>query len=190
MSRIASRDRTIAMLALALCLFLPGCPTRTPNPYALSEANILALRSANGGPVSVGAFSNAEGVDSKFLCPGAGGTIKPPNGLSMAEYLRGALMAELQVAGLYAADAPRELTGTVESVSVSGVDGFWAIELKVASSGGAETTVRSEYRFEPGSNADLMCARAAQKLLPATQAVILALVTDGSFEALLGETGR
>ncbi len=113
-ARMNSGGAGKAWVVVLAVLIAPGCSTYAVSRYAVSAPNVAALRMLRGHPINVGAFSAAEEV-SKIDCR-AVGPIKTPDAESFTEYVRAALISELEMAEVYSVTAPVTLTGTLDQI--------------------------------------------------------------------------
>jgi hypothetical protein len=79
------------------------------------------------------------------------GPIKTPDGQPFEEYIRKALIDELQVAELFSQSAPTTLTGTLNKIDFNSnlPTGKWTFDLTVHSSNGRSANVAETYEYEP-----------------------------------------
>ena len=118
--------------SLAAVLLSTGCSSYAVPRYGVSVTNVMALKQTGASPVSIGTFTATGGSKSEIGCR-AVGPIKTPDERPFEEYVRKALIDELQVAGLLAPSAPVVLTGNLDSVDFSSTGGKWALAVTVIS---------------------------------------------------------
>jgi hypothetical protein len=136
--------------------------------------------------INVGVFTAKPKAGGSSTTCRAGGQINTPNGAPFSQYIRAALISELQMAEVYSPSAPVTLTGTLEHVDSDSVAGTWSIDLTVTSSNGKSLAIAEKYSFASSFAADTACPQAAQALLPAVQDLIAKLVHDPGFKDLIG----
>ncbi|MDP9033527.1 MAG: hypothetical protein M3O50_01865 [Myxococcota bacterium] len=172
-----------AWVVVLAVLIAPGCSTYAVSRYAVSAPNVAALRMLRGHPINVGAFSAAEEV-SKIDCR-AVGPIKTPDAESFTEYVRAALISELEMAEVYSVTAPVTLTGTLDQIDFSSVSGQWNLGLTVVSSNGKRLRVDETYGFTSSYFGETACNQTAQAFMPGVQDLIAKLVKDPAFRSLV-----
>jgi hypothetical protein len=170
--------------SLAVVLLLTGCSSYAVPRYGVSVANVTALKQAGASPVSIGPFTATGGSKREIACR-AVGPIKTPDERPFEEYVRKALIDELQVSGLYAASAPVVLTGNLDGVDFSSTDGKWTLTLSLKSSNGRSLAVTNGHQYETSFIGEKACALTAQAFGPAVQTLIGTLVHHPDFAALL-----
>src|SRR5689334_23680478 len=106
------RHWPVSLLAIVL---LTGCSRYAVSRYGVSVTNVTALRQMDGAPVTAGKFS-ATGESKREITCRAVGPIKTPDERPFEEYVRKALIDELQLAGLYSESAPVTLTGNLDKM--------------------------------------------------------------------------
>lgn len=174
--------RSLAILLVAiLCV---GCSSYAVPRYGVAVPNVTALRQAGGQKVSVGKFTAAGESKSQITCR-AVGPIKTPDERPFEEYVRKALIDELQVAELLSESGPITLTGVLDRVDFSSTEGKWYLDLTVKSSNGASVSVASVHDYEASFIGEKACALSAQAFAPAVQVLIGTLVHNPGFPALL-----
>lgn len=174
------------MLAVAL-LTMTACESYTPQRYAISADNNVALKSLGIGSVGVGPFTGPLDFDAGCR---AAGPISLPDGMTFEGYIQTALMDELKVAGIYdPANCRVVLTGAVEQLDFSSISGLtggtWDITLRVRSSNGRSLVVSEHYAFKSGYGAHAACRQTAEAYPRAVQNVINKLITHPQFRDLV-----
>jgi hypothetical protein len=172
------------LASLQAVLLLTGCSSYAVPRYGVSVTNVMALKQTGAPPVSVGAFTATGGSKNEIGCR-AVGPIKTPDERPFEEYIRKALVDELQVAGLHAESAPVVLTGNLDSVDFSSTGGQWTMAVTVKSSNGRALTVANEHEYETSFIAEKACALTAQAFGPAVQTLIGKLVHHPEFKTLV-----
>ena len=171
------RHWLVSLLAIGL---LTGCSSYAVSRYGASVPNVTALRQMGGAPVSVGKFS-ATGESKKEITCRAVGPIKTPDERPFEEYVRKALIDELQLAGIYAESAPVTLTGNLDKMDFSSTDGKWMLAMSVKSSNGRALTVANDHAYDTSFIGEKACALTAQAFGPAVQTLIGKLVHHPDF---------
>ncbi len=171
---------------LAVGMLSTGCSTYAASRYSSSADNLTPLRELRGEVqgINVGEFKTQGDASSEIMCR-ALGPIKTPDGESFATYIRKALITELKFAEVYSEKAPVTLSGTLEQLDFSSVDGAWNLQLTVKSSNGRSMTASQRYAFTSSWVAETACNQTAQALMPAVQDLIKQLVTQKKFASLV-----
>jgi hypothetical protein len=175
--------------ALATAVALAGCSTPTSPRYSVSAANNQALRALQLPKVAVGSFAEPKAFYP--LCRGMGG-LTVPDGMTHTQYIRKALVDELQLAGVYDEIKPLvRITGVVSTVEFSSTDrltgGHWLVEMSLQSSTGARMDVRSNYSFDSAFAGDIACINVANAWPYAVQDLVGKIAADPSFAELVKE---
>jgi hypothetical protein len=174
--------RSLGILIVAvLCV---GCSSYAVPRYGVAVTNVTALKQTGGQKASVGKFTAAGESKSEITCR-AVGPIKTPDERPFEEYVRKALVDELQVAERYSESGPVTLTGVLDRVDFSSTEGKWYLDLTVKSSNGSSVAVASVYDYESSFIGEKACALSAQAFGPAVQVLIGTLVHNPNFPALL-----
>jgi hypothetical protein len=172
---------------LVAVLLLTGCSSYAVPRYGVSVTNVMALKQTGAPPASVGKFTTTGESKHSITCR-AVGPIKTPDERPFEEYVRKALIDELQLAGAYGEAAPVVLTGNLDRVDFSSTDGKWMLAVTVKSSNGRALTVANDHEYETSFIAEKACALTAQAFGPAVQTLIGKLVNHPEFAALLQRT--
>ena len=172
---------------LIAVLLLTGCSSYAVPRYGVSVTNVTALKQTGAPPTSVGKFT-ATGESKHAITCRAVGPIKTPDERPFEEYVRKALIDELQLAGAYGESAPVVLTGNLDRVDFSSTEGKWMLAVTVTSSNGRTLTVANDHEYETSYVAEKACALTAQAFGPAVQTLIGKLVHHPEFTALLNAT--
>jgi hypothetical protein len=160
-----------------------GCSTYAVPRYGVSAANVRALRTLRGQWINVGPFTATREV-AAIDCRAAG-PIKTTDGEPYSQYVRGALISELQMAEVYAPTAPVTLTGTVDRLDFNSLSGEWTISLTLSSSNGHHLHVDEKFAFSSSYMGDVACAQTAQAFMPGVQDLIAKLVGSTEFRDLV-----
>jgi hypothetical protein len=174
------------LIAASALVVLAGCSTYAVPRYSISADNVVALKSI-GNNVSVGAFTQTKVQNQKpdeLMCR-AVGPIKTPDGQPFSEFIRGSLISELKIAGVYADAAPITLTGHLDSIDFSTVGGSWKIQLTLTSSNGKSMTQKEDYPYTSSYYGETACNQTAQALMPAVQDLLAKFVRSPDFSSLL-----
>lgn len=172
------------VLALFIAALTSGCSTYSTLRYSIAPDNVVALRSLNGKEVNIGAFSATTPAQKEIMCRGVG-PIKTPDNETFAEFIRKALLDELQVANVFVASAPVTLTGNLNSIDFSSVDGKWNLSLTVNSSNGKQMYVSESYSYTTSYYGETACNQTAQALMPAVQNLVGQVVRSREFSSLI-----
>lgn len=176
---------TATLLSL---LTLSGCSTYTPQRYTISADNNVALKRLGASNINVGTIKGATLFNR--TCRVVVGPIAPPDNMTFEGYIQKALSDELKVAGLFDSEDPKvTLTGQVERLEFSSsrgiTGGTWEIDLRIESSNGRSTGVKSRYQFESGFRDETACKQTAEAFLPAVQDLIGKLIVAPEFKGLV-----
>src|SRR5262249_40622253 len=169
------------LMVAALCM---ACSSYTGPRYGVSVTNVTALRQTGGQKVNVKPFT-ATGESKKEITCRAVGPIKTPDERPFEEYVRKALIDELQLAGIYAESAPVSLTGNLDRIDFSSTDGKWNLAMTVKSSNGRAVTGATDHPYDASFIGERGGARTAQAFSPAVQTLIGKLVHHPDFPGLL-----
>jgi len=172
---------------LVAVLLLTGCSSYAVPRYGVSVTNVTALKQTGAPPTSVGKFTTSGESKHSITCR-AVGPIKTPDERPFEEYVRKALIDELQLAGAYGESVPLVLTGNLDRVDFSSTEGKWMLAVTVKSSNGRALTVGNDHEYETSFIAEKACALTAQAFGPAVQTLIGKLVHHPEFPALLQGT--
>jgi hypothetical protein len=169
---------------LLTILVLTGCSTYAVDRYSISADNVVAFRSLGENKLSVGEFTSFKPGLKEIMCRGVG-PIKTFDGNTFVDFIKEALIDELQIAEVYSSEAPIILTGHLENIDFSSNSGQWNLSLTVKSSNGQTTSVTEEYKYTTSFYGETACNQTAQALMPAVQNLINKVVTDQNFSNLL-----
>jgi hypothetical protein len=183
------------LAATVLATTLAGCETPTSARYAVSAETNMALRAAGASGVAVGAFRPPAQFNA--LCR-LMGDLKVADGITHTEYIRRALLSELQMAGATGAStgapsgtaSPRvTLSGEVTQLAFSSMDavtsGQWSIDLTLRSSNGRSLKAQARYAFDSGFLGTEGCRQTAEAFPRAVQDLIYNTVQHSQFASLL-----
>ena len=166
------------------------CHIYTANSYSSSPQNVEALRKIRARPVRVGAFTSVEPGRSVLM--GWHGKVGTPEGEPYSEYVRRALISELESAGLYSEQSPITLTGRLNEFDlrheVMFRDAYWIFSLTLTSSNGQSITEVEEYHWIGNAWIESYIALnklAASKLRLAVQNLIARIIHNPNFHNLV-----
>jgi hypothetical protein len=159
-----------------------GCAPAITQRYYSSAKNAIALRdlaALRPQAVVVGAF---EGGPESVSCRLA--EISPPDRQSFAEFIRGAFIDELSLAGLATDKSGIEFRGSIKSLDVdcNVGTGLWTIALAYSVGGKPPVLVKANYEFEGAFVGLTVFNNAQQALVPAVQELIRQIVTSMEFQ--------
>ncbi|HKA61517.1 MAG TPA: hypothetical protein VKH83_03785 [Methylomirabilota bacterium] len=152
--------------------------------YGVSVSNVTALKQAGAAPINVGKFTTT-GESKQDITGRAVGPIKTPDERPFEEYVRKALIDEVQVAGAYSESAPVVLSGNLDRIDFSSTEGKWTLAMTVKSTNGRSPTVANDYSYDTSFVAEKACALTAQAFGPAVQTLIGKLVYHQEFAGLV-----
>ena len=176
-----SRTFSLAVVASVFA----GCSTYAAGTYAASADDVAELRGMSATTISVGGFTSTKPGQSEVTCRGAG-PVKAPGGEPFSEYVRGALVEELTLAGTYAATAPITLTGKLDSIDFTSTSpSSWRLHLTLTSSNGRQLTTQASYTFKTSYFGERACNKVAEALAPAVQELIKKTVHAPEIRALV-----
>lgn len=171
---------------LLLVALLSGCATLAASRYSISVDNVVALRTLNGKTINVGVFTVSKPGLSEIMCR-IGAVIKTPDGEPFSEFIRKALVDELQMANAFSLTAPVTLTGNLDQINFSSFEGSWNLALTIKSSNGRFIVVKEDYSYTTSWDTRTACNQTAQALMPAVQNLVSKIVRSPEFKALLSE---
>ena len=180
--------KLILLAGLAVCgLVLTGCSTYVTPRYSISADTDLAIKSKAKPGIGVGSIQAP--AEFNTMCRGAG-PLGVADNITHSEYIKRALEQELKLAGVYAAENPRNiLSGVINRMSFSSsrglTGGTWEIEIMFFSSNSKRLLVTEHYEFHSGFVADTACKQTAEAFLPAVQDLLLKLATSPDFKSLV-----
>jgi len=169
------------LLAVGIC---EGCSSYAVPRYGVSVTSVAALKKLEAQKISVGKFTATGGSQTEITCR-AVGPIKTPDERPFEEYVRKALIDELQVAEIYSESGPTTLTGNLDKVDYSSTGGKWMLGVTVTLSNGRSLTVANDFDYETSFIGEKACALSAQAFGPAVQVLIGKLVHHPEFAALV-----
>jgi hypothetical protein len=173
--------------SIAILLAFAACSVSfQAAPYSVAPENLPTLGQLHPKTASVGAFTSTHPAQSEVGCRGTG-HLKTPGGELYTDYIRGAVIAELRAASVYAdTGGSVTLTANVDSIDASSWKGYWDIAMTMHSSNGRSLreTERFLFRYTPGT-ADADCDATAKAFTPAVQALLTKLFNDPEFATLM-----
>lgn len=167
---------------------MQGC-SHVADRYSPSADGVEAARRYQGTPINVGTFKTAQGVAvTEVSCAAAG--IVLADGVSFADYIRSAFVAELKMAGAYSAASPLTITGNLErlevDVSALSMMGEWQITLSV-SSPKHSFAVSENYQFQAQSMTMTRCDGSARRFNSAVQNLVAKVLASPEFMSMVRE---
>ncbi|MFA5109975.1 MAG: hypothetical protein WC443_01075 [Desulfobaccales bacterium] len=171
------------ILLLVIVVLAAGCSSFAASKYSIGVDNYSALRRLAGTSLNVGPFTATKPGQSEISCRAAG-PIKTPDGEPFAEFVRQALVDELEFAHLFSATGPVTLTGNLDRIDFSSTSGVWHLGLTVTSSNSRSLTVTADYAYATSFSGQQACRQTAQALMPAVQHLIGKLVGAPEFPGL------
>lgn len=173
------------LLLAAVVLILGACSSYAPRYTTFADTQ-LALARAGIKTVRLEAFQPVPSFQARCRLYGP---VVPPEGMNVTDYVRGALVRELSLAGMLdGGPTGATLTGSLERVAFSArgtVHGTWAMQLRLRSSNGRELLTTDEFVFRTGFFGSGACERTADALLPAVQQLLFKAISSGEFRELL-----
>lgn len=169
---------------LLLFLLATGCSTYAANRYSVDADNVVALRGYSDSKVAVGTFTASKPGQYSLNCRMVG-PIQTPGKVPFSEYIRDALISELQMAEVYDSESSVVLTGHLADIKFSSTSGGWEISLNVASSNGSSFSVFTTYDYSSSLWGETACNQTAQALAPAVQDLIRTVVFHEQFPHLM-----
>ena len=170
----------------AIGMLASGCASNTVSRYAISVDNVVALRSLNGKTLNVGAFSSSIPGQKDILCWGIE-PVNTPDGEPFSNFVQKALLDELKIANVYSPSASVTITGNLDSIDFSSVNGSWNLALTVMASNGKSMSVSESYIYTSGVYSATVCRQAAQAFMPAVQNLVGKVVRSPEFMALISQ---
>ncbi|WP_239805271.1 hypothetical protein [Croceicoccus hydrothermalis] len=162
----------IALVAVGL----GGCQTPGVADYTPSRDTLSYLQQLDGTRVSVGSFGNtpaslADATDTGLFSACSLKVDGGPAWTGPSDYIRGAMIEELTVGGLYAAQDAPVIDGAIETLSFTRdpvFGGAWDIAVVLTGAGGAQFRHENTYKFDVGAlGGPTVCRRAIDAFQPA-----------------------
>ena len=171
-----------------IVLVMSGCAFGATR-YAPSGENIPILQGlkAKGAlPVKVEKFTSFEPGLTTIMCRGAG-PVEAPDGTTYEEFLRGALISELELAELHDEESNNIITGHLERIDFGSAIGAgnWTIKMKLIAPERGEFFVQDRYSFSTNFLGDIACRQVAQALAPATRSFWKKVFAHPKFELFM-----
>jgi hypothetical protein len=169
-----------------LSVVLGGCSTYALPLYSPSGDTVMQLRKLPAAKVAVDAIAGEQANTRVISCRGFT-PIQVPEGQSFGEYVRGALRAELQLAGLYDEASKLRLSGMLTQVDYSSgiTDASWYLAMTVRSTNGASLVSSASYPFSGSFDGMVACNQTAQAGMGAVQRLVKSIVFSSRFRELL-----
>ncbi len=171
-------------LLLVIVALAGGCSTFAADKYSIRADHYSSLRRLAGKTLNVGAFTATNPGQNEINCRAAG-PIKTPDGEPFADFVRQALVDELEFAHLYSATASVTLTGNLDNIDFSSTSGVWHLTLTVNSSNSKSLTVTEDYAYATSFSGQQACRETARAFMPAVQNLIGKLVAAPEFPDLM-----
>lgn len=172
------------IVPILLSWAVAGCSSYASDRYALSmeaqEALQQAAPRAASGRVAVEPFTAARPGRSRLACRAAG-PVTTPDGESFEEFIRQALIDQLQQAGLYSPNARTKLQGRLNEINFGSFEGIWFLDLTITDAKGRSLTAHEDYRYDASVIGAEACRQTAQALMPAVQNLIRKVVSHPTF---------
>ena len=175
---------TMIAVAGLILIQISGCSTYAGDRYSISANNVVALRPYSANEVGVGEFTSSHPSFSSLGCWGVM-RVKTPDGETLQNYIRNALVSELKIAEAYSDNGQNTLTGNLDKMYFRESTGLWKILLTLTSTNGESITAEENYEFTTSFYADATCDQMAQALMPAVQNLIEKLVRHPRFGQLV-----
>ena len=140
----------------------------------------------NGKTLNVGAFSSSIPGQKDILCWGIE-PVNTPDGEPFSNFVQKALLDELKIANVYSPSASVTITGNLDSIDFSSVNGSWNLALTVMASNGKSMSVSESYIYTSGVYSATVCRQAAQAFMPAVQNLVGKVVRSPEFMALISK---
>jgi hypothetical protein len=149
--------------------------------YSLVVSNVEAFKALRVGKVGVAPFTaTADGSKKELSCRGS--PLKTPANETYAAYIQKALVDELKMAGLYAADAPTQIKGHLAQIELNSINRpHWQMILIVTIGNTPSFKIERSYPFESSFIGLKACELAGQAFLPAVHDLLNALARDPRF---------
>ncbi len=174
-----------AALLIALALTATGCSTYAVPRYTSNADTVQALRALNVNGVAVGSFTSSKQDHREIMCRGVG-PIKTPDGESFTEFVRKAFVSELKFANIHRDVADITISGNLNGIDFSSLEGAWNLDLTLMSSKGRSFNVKESYQFTTSYYGETACNQTAQALMPAVQNLVTKAVRSREFQELVG----
>lgn len=173
--------------AIGVAALLAGCAGPAPN-YSPSIDNVEALKKSGINPTKTGAIQVAPGIPGGNSISMRGSSMVSPVGAHYGDYIAAALRQELELAKLYAADSPAEISGVllVNNINAGGIstnDGQIEARFVVKVKGQVrfDKVKRIEHKWEGAFAGAVAIPLAANNYPIMVQKLIGTLVADADF---------
>jgi hypothetical protein len=159
-----------------------SCSSYGTGPY--QPGTFPVIRSGGRG-VTVGPFTAATPQQTELQCR-AFGRIRIPPDSGFEEFIRQALILELERAGLLS-NIGRMITGHLNRLDVATIIpmGRWTIELSLTSSNGRTLIHTQTYDYSVGGVGDDPCLATASHFVPAIESAMRSLFERPDFMELM-----
>ena len=194
-SHFSSFDRLCQVLKTATALigviFLAAaCSTYAADRYAISVDSQTKLKqiaaTAPGRNVNVGEFT-ASTPGRKAIDCRAVGPIVTPDDETYEAFIRNALVDQLKLAEMYSADASRLITGHVDEINFTSMNGIWNIGVTITDETGRNFTVAETFDYDSSFYGETACNQTAQAFMPAVQDLIQKIVSHPVFAEMVAD---
>jgi hypothetical protein len=135
--------------------------------------------------LKLGAFGATIPGQKEIDCRNGYWKSRPPDGDTFSEFIRKTLLDELKANNAYSANASTTLTGNLDAIEFSSVNGEWNLTLTVKSSNGKSLTISEKYRYETSFMAYEACNLSQQALIPAVKSLATKVVSSPNFPSLI-----
>ena len=176
---------------LLVLLIATGCSTYASDRYSVSMDSHEELKqiaaSLQGDGLSVGSFTATEPGRIQIGCR-AVGPIKTPDGETFEEFIREALIDQLQLADLYAPKSTQRISANLDTIDFDSAEGLWSLAVTVTNSAGNSYKVREDYNYSSSFYGETACNQTAQAFMPAVQNLIRKVIRHQVFQGTVASS--
>jgi hypothetical protein len=160
-----------------------GCAI-TADRYQATAVNQLQIKNLNQ-KMNVGNFK-AQKTDYKVMCRLAN-NVELPDGKSFEEYIEGALIEELMMAGMYSKESDVTINGYLNDTDVSSgmTDAHWTFDLTISNSHNEELKIIHKREYSASFVGGIACSNDMPKsLMPTVQELISKMINHPKFDSM------
>jgi hypothetical protein len=177
------------LLLFVIVVTLTACSSYITSRYSINVDTNIALRDIGLNGISVGPIKGPAEYASVCRLSGVYPmSVIMPDGMSVGEYFKKALIDELKQAWMYVEQPARiNITGVINQAEFSSgmVNASWNISVTLFSSNGKTMNASERYEFKGSFDNDSSCFNVANAFMPAMQNLIQKIVQSPEFKNLL-----
>lgn len=176
------------LASLVMMMTITGCGISTDR-YQPTADNQQALKNI-GVEMNVGKFT-ATKSDSKVLCRLAN-NVEMPDGITFEQYIEGALVEELKMAGLFNPGSKIVINGNLNDVDVSSgmTSAHWTLDVTLSNGLGSSFNIVKKREYRASFIGGIACGNDMPKaFMPTVQELINEIINNPEFGKLFGASG-